>query len=136
MLAMSVELKPAVVNVESGWNVRLIVKARAGPLAAIVKATIADRVIRTGPLLAKISSDIRRRTCFIILRRRRLRIAMAIVNSIYYGLIRDVTESFAGAIDVTSARDVSASSCDNGTIARKVVVVVEPLGTVPPDNVT
>jgi hypothetical protein len=30
---------------------------------------MADRVIRAGPLSAKISSDIRRRSCFIILRR-------------------------------------------------------------------
>jgi hypothetical protein len=47
-----------------------------------------------------------------------------------------VTESFAGEIDFTSARDASASSCDKGTIARKVLVVVEPFGTAPPDKVT
>ena len=72
MLAMSVLLKPAFVNVESGAKVRLIVNATAGPLAAIAKAMITDRVIRAGPLSAKISSDIRRRISFIVLRRRRL----------------------------------------------------------------
>jgi hypothetical protein len=47
-----------------------------------------------------------------------------------------VTESFAGEIDFTSARDARASSCDNGTIALNVVVVVEPFGITPPDKVT
>src|SRR6266403_391071 len=93
MLAMSVLLKPAFVNVESGAKVRLIVNATAGPLAAIAKAMITDRVIRAGPLSAKISSDIRRRISFIVLRRRRLIISGGLfVNSVYCGLICKVTE--------------------------------------------
>jgi hypothetical protein len=123
MFAISVELNPAFRNTESESNVKLSVKATAGALATNADKKMAAMLARGCNLQERTSFSTNPEFPFIISNR-------------YCCWIRVVTETFAGEIAFTSAREASVSSCDKGTIARSIVLDGELSGSAPPINLT